>query len=165
MIKVLFICLGNICRSPLAAAIFTQKLHERNYTHQVSCDSCGTSDYHIGELPDERTIACAKRHSIQLHHRGRQLNRSDFKDFDLFIAMDQSNVDNINMAGEIFKMTPKCLFLIRHFQKNADSQDVPDPYYGGEEGFEKVYEILNESIDGLISMMEKDFDIENGRLL
>lgn len=159
MIKVLFICLGNICRSPLAAAIFTEKLLHKDYKQKICCDSCGTSDYHIGELPDERTLICAKKHSIPMYHRGRQLNRSDFKDFDLFIAMDQSNCRDIKEMAKAFNTHPKQLFLIREFQDKADFLDVPDPYYGGEEGFEKVYEILDESIEGLIKMMEKEFKL------
>ena len=156
MIKVLFICLGNICRSPLAEALFNHKIKEKGYENFLSCDSCGTSDYHIGELPDERTMASASKNGIKICHRGRQLNRTDFRDFDYLIAMDDSNISNIKKAANQYKTSAKNLFLMRSFQSNAAFSEVPDPYYGGVDGFQKVYEILDSSLDGFIEALEKN---------
>lgn len=155
MIKVLFVCLGNICRSPMAEALFNHKIKQKNHQDYLSCDSCGTSDYHIGELPDERAIACAKENGIKMDHRGRQLNRIDFRDFDYLIAMDKSNMENIIKSAEQHKTSAKNLQLMCEFQKDPEFMEVPDPYYGGVDGFQKVYEILDSSIDDLIEELVK----------
>jgi protein-tyrosine phosphatase len=154
MIKVLFVCLGNICRSPLAEAIFNHKLHNLGLVQKFQSDSCGTSDYHIGELPDERTIACAKRHQIPINHRARQLNRVDIRDFDYILAMDQSNKQNILELIQKCNLQHEQLYLIREFQPDANHLDVPDPYYGGEDGFENVYQILDKSIDKFLEHLK-----------
>lgn len=161
MIKVLFVCLGNICRSPLAEAILIQKVKERGLSNSIVVDSCGTSDFHIGELPDERTLACADKHQLTIQHRGRQILRSDFKGFDYLIAMDRSNLENVQKLAGKYRIVPKNLFLMSNFKNGLEFKDVPDPYYGGEEGFEEVYEILNSSIDDLLLTLEKVLE-ENG---
>lgn len=158
MIKVLFVCLGNICRSPLAEAILTHKVKEKGLANSIVADSCGTSDFHIGELPDERTLACATKHQLSIQHRGRQILRSDFKGFDYFIAMDTSNYDNVQKLAGKYKIMPKNLFLMSNFKNGLDFQDVPDPYYGGEEGFEQVYKILDSSIDELLRRLENELE-------
>jgi len=155
MVKVLFVCLGNICRSPLAEALFNHKIKQKKYQDHLSCDSCGTSEYHIGELPDERAIACANKNGIKMNHRGRQLNRIDFRDFDYLIAMDKSNLENVKISAEQHKTAPNNLLLMCAFQKNPKFMEVPDPYYGGVDGFQKVYDILDSSLDGLIEELEK----------
>ena len=150
MIKVLFVCLGNICRSPLAEAIFNQKIKEMGLDEKFKSDSAGTSDYHIGELPDERTIKCAQKYGLDINHRGRQVNRTDFRDFDYIIAMDDSNVKNLNLMKERFRFHGKEVYLMRNFVEGTQGMAVPDPYYGGEEGFEEIYQILDEAIDGFL---------------
>src|SRR5690554_2170206 len=95
MIKVLFICLGNICRSPLAEAVFNHKVREKKLDKSIQSDSCGTSNYHIGKSPDKRSILCAQNRGILIDHVGRQLRRADLEEFDYLLAMDQSNFDNI----------------------------------------------------------------------
>ena len=150
MIKVLFVCLGNICRSPLAEAIFNQKIKELGLEGKFQSDSAGTSDYHIGELPDERTLNCASKYGLEVNHRGRQVNRTDFRDFDYIIAMDDSNIKNLNLMKERFRFHGKEIHLMRNFVENTQGLAVPDPYYGGEEGFEEIYRILDEAIDGFL---------------
>ncbi|WP_317165109.1 low molecular weight protein-tyrosine-phosphatase [Cyclobacterium salsum] len=156
MIKVLFVCLGNICRSPLAEALFSHKISHKGYAKQVIADSCGTSDYHIGELPDERAMSCAVRNGINMDHRGRQLHRTDFRDFDYLIAMDRSNLENIMLLSQKVGIPAKKLHLMREFQLSPEFLEVPDPYYGGEDGFQKVFDILDEALDGLIVELEKN---------
>lgn len=153
MIRVLFVCLGNICRSPLAEALFKSKTGNQSDQQKYAVDSAGTSDYHIGELPDERTIACAKRHQISIKHRGRQVNRRDFRDFNYIVAMDEQNLRDLNEMKVRYGYPEKDIFLMRSFQANPKSLSVPDPYYGGQDGFENVFEILDESIDGFLTQI------------
>jgi protein-tyrosine phosphatase len=150
MIKVLFVCLGNICRSPLAEAIFNKKIEEAGIHIQFKSDSAGTSDFHIGELPDERTIKCADKHNLTINHRGRQVNRTDIRDFHYIIAMDDSNLRTLNNLKERFGFHAKEIYLMRDFAEGSEGKSVPDPYYGGEEGFEEIFTILDESIDGFL---------------
>ncbi|QDH79148.1 low molecular weight phosphotyrosine protein phosphatase [Echinicola soli] len=159
MIKVLFVCLGNICRSPLAEAIFNHQINELELNHKFQSDSCGTSDYHIGELPDERSMASAKKHGIAISHRGRQLNHADIRDFDYIIAMDSTNKKNIIQLMESYNLSHDRIYLMRDFQSKASSKEVPDPYYGGEDGFENVYQILNESIQEFIVQLKKEHQV------
>ena len=150
MIKVLFVCLGNICRSPLAEAILNHKVRERNLDRQIQSDSCGTSNYHIGKAPDHRSISCAKGRGILIDHAGRQIIPGDFEEFDYIIVMDQSNLKNVRSLMERSGRSHSHLYLMREFQPNAAHTEVPDPYFGDEAGFEEVYDMLDESIDHLL---------------
>ena len=151
MIKVLFVCLGNICRSPMAEGIFNAKIKGLGLEKTIQSDSAGTSDYHIGELPDERTLSCAQRHGVGIKHRGRQVQQSDFRDFAYIIAMDSNNLENLQQLKLQSRFPNKEIFLMRNFAAGETGLAVPDPYYGKEEDFEEVYQILDAALDGLIS--------------
>lgn len=155
MIKVLFICLGNICRSPLAEAIFNHKVKQRGLEHKFKADSCGTSDYHIGELPDERTISCAKKYGIDINHRGRQLNKLDFKTFDYLLVMDGSNMAKVKGYMDNHGLSHNKIFMLRDLNFETPIE-VPDPYYGVEEDFNDMYCILDEAIDKLLDKILKE---------
>jgi protein-tyrosine phosphatase len=152
--KVLFVCLGNICRSPLAEAIFKHKLKERGLENQIEADSCGTSNYHIGDNPDPRTIANAKKNGVTIDHCGRQLSVNDLEDFDYILAMDGSNFSNIHRILRDEKHKPK-IQMMRDYDPQGKG-DVPDPYYGGEKGFQEVFDILDRTMEGFLDKLERN---------
>lgn len=157
MVKVLFVCLGNICRSPLAEAIFNHKIRARNLESKISSDSAGTSRYHLQEPPDPRTIEVAQRHDIPISHMGRQIDTVDFDEFDYILAMDRENLDEIlalKKYANIQKMPE--IHLMRAFDNQESGEDVPDPYFGGKDGFENVFQLLDQSIDNFLSYLDKD---------
>lgn len=141
MVKILMVCLGNICRSPLAEGILKAKLDPNNYL----VDSAGTASYHIGRAPDPRAIAIAKKHNLDISNlKARQFIVNDFKRFDYIYAMDASNYQNILKlaSNEIDKAKVK---LILNESYPNQNNEVPDPYYGGDQGFKNVYTMLNEA--------------------
>lgn len=150
--KVLFVCLGNICRSPLAEAIFKEKARQRNLSHLFHSDSCGTSNYNIGDDPDLRTIQSAHKSNTPISHRARQLCKTDLETFDLILAMDQNNVRSILSLCEASQSSK--IKLMRSYDPLGVG-DVPDPYYGTEKDFDDVFKILERSIDRLIEDLSK----------
>lgn len=138
MTKILMVCLGNICRSPLAEGILKSKLPKNKFI----VDSAGTAAYHIGSKPDPRSIAVAKKYGIDITNlRGRQFTKQDFTDFELIYAMDTSNFSHIvKMARNEDDIAKVKLILNEISQEDAS---VPDPYYGGDQGFENVYQMLD----------------------
>lgn len=136
--KVLFVCLGNICRSPLAEGLFKHHVKELNLDFE--CDSCGTGNWHQGEKPDSRMIQTAKKNGIELNHRARQIKSSDFEEFDHIFVMDhQNHSDVIGLKPELADK----IKLITAYNQNYNGEIIPDPYFGGQEGFDQVFDMLN----------------------
>jgi protein-tyrosine phosphatase len=135
----------------MAEGIFNAKIKGLGLEKTIQSDSAGTSDYHIGELPDERTLSCAQRNGVGIKHRGRQVQQSDFRDFAYIIAMDSNNLENLQQLKLQSRFPNKEIFLMRNFAAGETGLAVPDPYYGKEEDFEEVYQILDAALDGLIS--------------
>lgn len=148
-VRILFVCLGNICRSPLAEGI----LRHLSQGRPVDVDSAGTGGWHIGDLPDHRSIAVARRHSIDITgQRGRKIDAGDFEAFDLIFAMDRNNLATLRALAPPAAQHKLHLFL--GYTLGVE-RDVPDPYYGGPEGFEAVYSMLSEGCLSLIGRLEE----------
>ncbi|BAN47881.1 low molecular weight protein-tyrosine-phosphatase [Metapseudomonas resinovorans] len=146
--RVLFVCLGNICRSPTAEGVLRHKLREAGLLEQVQVDSAGTGDWHVGKAPDARTRVAAQRRGYDLSQlRARQVSVEDFGGFDLILAMDESNLANLRSLNPGKSVAEVDLFL-RRYQLQLD--EVPDPYYGGEDGFEAVLDLVEQACDALI---------------
>lgn len=138
--KILMVCLGNICRSPLAEGILQSKVDS-----SVFVDSAGTAGYHVGNLPDNRSIEVARKHGLDItNQRCRKFTKEDFDNFDVIYAMDSSNYQNILMLvrNEADEAKVKMILNESHPSEN---RSVPDPYYGGDDGFENVYQMLDEA--------------------
>ncbi|WP_296621577.1 low molecular weight protein-tyrosine-phosphatase [Marivirga sp.] len=152
MKKILFVCLGNICRSPLAEGLMTNKIVKLGVEEQFKIDSCGTADYHIGELPDERTSENANKNGLELKQRARQFEAADFNRFDHILVMDNANKMRIIGQATSEEHLHK-VQLMRDFETDSSlhGTDVPDPYYGGNEGFQNVFNILDRCTDNLLN--------------
>lgn len=153
-VKVLFVCLGNICRSPLAEALFKDKVTRKGLHKQIEADSCGTSNYHIGDFPDERTMENALRNGISISHRGRQISIEDLAYNDFILAMDRDNYETILSLPGAGDHKHK-ISLMSTFDLEGGHDEVPDPYYGGARGFQEVFEILDRSTHHFLAHLEK----------
>lgn len=149
MHKVLFVCLGNICRSPSAEGVFTTMVASRNLTDLFHIDSAGTAAYHTGEMADSRMRSHASRRGYDLTSRARQINNSDLEEFDYILCMDKSNLRNVQALSAAHKYSQK-IKLMTDYSKVLSYTEVPDPYYGGAQGFELVLDILEDACDGLL---------------
>jgi protein-tyrosine phosphatase len=152
--KVLFVCLGNICRSPLAEAVFNHKITQLNLQHRISADSCGTGDYHIGDQPDPRTIKTAEKNGVEIWHPARQLSVQDLTAFDYLFAMDEQNKRGILRLPDAGKHAHK-IKLMREFDPQGQG-DVPDPYYGTMHDFQFVFEMLDRTLDVFIESIKSE---------
>jgi protein-tyrosine phosphatase len=142
-IKILMVCLGNICRSPLAEGILASKLPEKKFT----VDSAGTGSWHIGHSPDERSIATAKKNGLNIsNQKGRQFATTDFDTFDYIYVMDKSNFKDVIQLAKSFEHESKVQLILNELFPN-ENVDVPDPYYGSPDGFNSVYTMLDEACD------------------
>jgi protein-tyrosine phosphatase len=160
--RVLFVCLGNICRSPSAEAVMRAKVREAGLEERIELDSAGTGDWHIGELPDPRARSAAAARGFVLESVARQVQREDFSEFDMILAMDGANLRALRrLAAEV--PAPAELRLLREFETGAPAGgggklDVPDPYYGGNDGFDRVLDLLEASCEGLLDELAKRLD-------
>lgn len=148
--KVLFVCLGNICRSPTAEAVLQHMANERGLDIQV--DSAGTAAYHIGKQPDSRTQKAAMKRGISMGHlKARQVDCTDLREFDVVFAMDSENFENLK---RIEGLNPRYLSKLKLFLADYGDgyyRDVPDPYYGGEDGFDQVFDLISNACEKFIS--------------
>ncbi|MEM9674936.1 MAG: low molecular weight protein-tyrosine-phosphatase [Bacteroidota bacterium] len=154
MIRVLFVCLGNICRSPMAESIFDGLVERAGLVGKIETDSAGTSNYHIGELPDPRTLEIVAKYGLESNSRGRQLTKADFDQFDYIIVMDQSNFADSKRLMTADSSQAK-LFLMRDFDDQPTEKDVPDPYWSGKDGFEQIYQILLRSCQNFLTYLQQ----------
>jgi protein-tyrosine phosphatase len=155
-IRVLFVCLGNICRSPLAEGIFLALLDEHGLSERFDVDSAGTGSWHIGHSPDPRSVAVARENGIRLTGRARQTIPGDLRDFDWVIAMDGSNLRDLERQGGA-SATAR-LHRLLEFDPMAETLDVPDPYYGGDDGFQIVYDMVDRSCRALLDQILESGD-------
>lgn len=147
--RVLFVCLGNICRSPAAEGLMKQVVAEHHDADRWVIDSAGTGGWHVGDLPDSRMRAHAIRRGLTLDHVCRQVRESDFENFDLIIGMDASNITNLRRLAPTVESERKVMAMVDFFASFSRYDCVPDPYYDGAQGFETVLDILTEATANL----------------
>ena len=156
------VCLGNICRSPMAEGVFRHILEEEGLADRFQVDSAGTGSWHVGESPDVRSVRISASHGVTLSGTARQIQPDDFRDFDYVLAMDGSNLENLEryragVGGDA------ALYLLREFDpEGGPGAEVPDPYYGGPMGFENVYNMVERSCRGLLDhILEERSDLRS----
>lgn len=157
MISILFVCLGNICRSPMAEAVCREIIRERGLSDLFRVDSAGTAGYHVGKEPDSRTIKVLTKHGLETHHVGQKLSKDMLTEFDHLVVMDTENFEFVHqLYHQSFHRppAPEKVFLLRdHDPTTRGVQEVPDPYYENEKAFEEVYQILYRSCDQMMTYL------------
>ncbi len=148
--RLLFVCLGNICRSPSAENIMNHLIAQQALSNEILCDSAGTSSYHVGSAPDRRMNAAARRKGMTLVGESRQFTAADFERFDLILAMDQSNYQDILSLDKDNRYAHKVKLMCDYCRRHSD-KEVPDPYYGGDTGFDYVIDLLTDACEGLLA--------------
>ena len=159
MIRVCFVCLGNICRSPTAEGVMRKLVSDAGLEDEIEIDSAGTAAYHAGELPDPRSREEAMRRGVGLESRARQFKASDLERFDYVLAMDAENLGDLRaLSDQPHDLTR--IALLRSFDPSkSKSRDVPDPYYGDGRGFERVYDICEAACRGLLEQISKEHEL------
>jgi protein-tyrosine phosphatase len=156
MVSVCFVCLGNICRSPTAEGVMRHLVRQAGLDGKIDVDSAGTAGYHSGEAPDARARACGKRRGIEIAGRARQFKSADFGRFDYVLAMDRSNFEDLEELAEKVQATER-LHLLRAFDPESPrGAGVPDPYYGGDDGFDDVFDICLAACRGLLETIRRE---------
>ena len=154
MTRILFVCLGNICRSPTAEGVMRRVVREEGLEDEFEIDSAGTGGWHVGNPPDARATESARRRGITLAGEARRVTRQDFEDYDLLLAADRENVDDLRAIAPDEHARAK-VRLLREFDPDIDPAhpdlDVPDPYYGGPDGFEDVLDLVEAACRGLLA--------------
>lgn len=150
--SILFICMGNICRSPLAEGVFLHKARERGVHDEFDVDSAGTGGWHVGDPPDHRSVKVAKENGVRLVSRARQVKSGDFEEFDLLICMDGENAHDLASMG----CPPEKIKLLMDYHDDSQHDEVPDPYYGGRDGFKLMHELIDRAVDGLLERMRPE---------
>jgi protein-tyrosine phosphatase len=158
-LKVLFVCMGNICRSPLAEGVFRHMVMKAGLSKRFEIDSAGTSAYHIGDPPDERTSGVARARGIELDGVARQIKPADLRDFDYVLVMDAQNMARVQQLATQAQPTAE-VRMLRDFDDEASGDlDVPDPYYGGPRGFEHVHDIVERACAQLLEHIRQQHDL------
>ena len=154
MTKVLFVCTGNICRSPSAEGVFRHLIKEAGLAEVVGIDSAGTHNFHLGEGADPRALAAARKRGYEIaEHVARQVTPEDYREYDLILAMDWENLSA--MQQQCPKLHQHKLMLLMRFANEFEEATVPDPYYGGPEGFGKVLDYLEDACQGVLELVRK----------
>lgn len=151
-VRILFVCLGNICRSPAAQGVMQRLIDECGLTQEFELDSAGLYGGHAGEMPDNRMRIHARRRGLELTHRSRKVSESDFDDFDIIVAMDDSNFDGLRRLAPTPDDEKKIVRMADYFSLHPWMDCVPDPYYEGAEGFEKALDLIE---DGCRTLLER----------
>jgi len=158
-IKVLFVCLGNICRSPLAEGVFRNIVQEHGQEQVIHIDSAGTGDWHVGQAPDPRMRQTAKKHQLSIDNLvGRQIKNADLEAFDFIFAMDKNNLNDILALDQDSKKGHK-VRLFREFDPDPGDYQVPDPYFGGDKGFEEVYQLVERTSRVLFHRLAEEYKL------
>ncbi|MCC5904886.1 MAG: low molecular weight phosphotyrosine protein phosphatase [Balneolaceae bacterium] len=155
--RICFVCLGNICRSPTAEGVFQHLVNERGFQSYFYIDSAGTSAYHIGEPANSKSQFVANQQGVKLHSKARRFDMADLEDFDLILAMDHENFNNLNRLDSRGIHSDK-IRLMRDFDPQPGDGAVPDPYYGGMDGFQNVFDVLKRSSENLLDELAKSIN-------
>jgi protein-tyrosine phosphatase len=153
-VKVLFVCLGNICRSPAAEGIMRRLVAGAGLDDRIECDSAGTYGGHAGELPDSRMRRAASARGYDLVHRARQIKAEDFDRFDMIVVMDDSNYERFHRLAPSVEAAAKICRMTGFCRSHPDATHVPDPYYEGARGFERVLDLLEDACGGLLAKVD-----------
>jgi protein-tyrosine phosphatase len=154
-VRVLFVCMGNICRSPTGEGVFRALLAEQELEDEVEVDSAGTGSWHVGAPPDERATSAAAARGIELAGAARQVRPADFDDFDLLVAMDSENAAELQRLAPDVERAEKIRMLREWDPEAGGDLDVPDPYYGGPQGFEEVLDMVERTSDALVVLLQQ----------